>query len=150
VSDEVYNKYDYPMLDDDDGTMMQNVTDLADAIVGHRIVKVEQNAPVESVFNTDYWTKKADVIFTLDNGRRVVLIAGGDCCAYTELMGIVEHLPTIDHIITAVEPDGDYNNWHIFADFGEVMELEVGWSAGNPFFYGYGFNIQVLDIEDDE
>lgn len=27
---------------------------------------------------------------------------------------------------------------------GDVMELEVGWSCGNPFYYGYGFSINVV------
>jgi hypothetical protein len=26
------------------------------------------------------------------------------------------------------------------------MQLKVGWSCGNPFYYGYGFDIQVEDI----
>lgn len=27
------------------------------------------------------------------------------------------------------------------------MELEVGWSCGNPFYYAYGFDIQVAPLE---
>ena len=29
---------------------------------------------------------------------------------------------------------------------GDVLELTVGWSCGNPFYYGYGFSIRVTDI----
>lgn len=31
-------------------------------------------------------------------------------------------------------------------DMGDVLELNVGWSSGNPFYYAYGFNIRVTDV----
>lgn len=79
------------------------------------------------------------------DGRKVVLSNTDDCCAYTALDGLVEHLPTTDHVITAVKADQDFERWHIIADLGEVLELQVGWSSGNPFCYGYGFDIDVVD-----
>jgi hypothetical protein len=124
---------------EDDGTMPENVAALADAIVGHRIVKVE--TAVER--KRTYWTEKVAVL-TLDDGTQVELQDGGDCCAYTELVDIVEHLPSVDHIITAVRPEEDYETWHILADMGEVLEFKVGWSAGNAFYYAYGLNITVV------
>ena len=39
---------------------------------------------------------------------------------------------------------GEYTRWHIYADLGDVLELTVGWSCGNPFYYGYGFYIDVV------
>lgn len=36
-----------------------------------------------------------------------------------------------------------FTKWHIYADMGDVMELDVEWSCGNPFYYGYGFDIVV-------
>ena len=126
----------------DDGTMPNNVAELAKAIEGHRIVSVKkEHRPGEYS-----WRGPEEVlVLTLDNGKEVILQDTGDCCAYTSLEGWEEHLPTVDHIITKVEATDDFQKWHILADLGEVLTLQVGWSCGNPFFYGYGFNIQVVD-----
>ena len=141
---------EYPPVQDyeDNGTMPQSVQDFAEEIVGHRIVKVESHG---TLLAKSRWSwddeppepHSADVVFTLDDGRKVGLAEGGDCCAYTNLQEIIEHLPAVDHIITAVRPDKNYETWHIVADLGDVLELKVGWSAGNPFYYGYGFDIIV-------
>ncbi|KUN16466.1 hypothetical protein AQJ23_45145 [Streptomyces antibioticus] len=130
---------------EDDGTMPENVGALADAVVGHRIVKVERG---EST--TDAWGDRApaDLTITLDNGKRVSLVGGSDCCAYTELESFLLHADRIDHIITGVGTTDGYNTWHIYADMGDVLELSVGWSSGNPFYYAYGFHIAVEEIED--
>jgi hypothetical protein len=145
------SEVEYPPVQDyeDDGTMPQNVQDFAKEIVGHRIVKVERPGVIRG---SAWWSDtprehSAEVVFTLDDGRKVALVAGGDCCAYTNLEEIIEHLPTVDHIITAVRPDENYETWHIVADLGDVLELKVGWSAGNPFYYGYGFDIIVQKEE---
>jgi hypothetical protein len=29
---------------------------------------------------------------------------------------------------------------------GDVLELQVGWSPGNPFYYAYGFHIDVVPV----
>jgi hypothetical protein len=127
---------------EDDGTMPDNVDALRDAVVGHRIVKAEE---VET--STRWGTEKALVI-TLDNGKSVELQGSDDCCAYTELMSFLLHADRVDHIITGVGTTDGYATWHIFADMGDVLELSVGWSSGNPFYYGYGFNISVRDHAD--
>jgi hypothetical protein len=31
-----------------------------------------------------------------------------------------------------------------------TLELSVGWSAGNPFYYGYGFSIGVTSAPESE
>lgn len=124
--------------DDDDGTMPENVARLAQAVVGHRIVSAEKvTVPGR------YYGEDAATIITLDNGRRVVLRDTNACCAFTELEAFLLHPERVDHIIMGVGTTDGYTTWHIFADFGDVMELKVGWSCGNPFYYGYGFDIQV-------
>lgn len=116
--------------EDDDGTMPDNVDTLATHVVGHRIVSVERDG---------------GTVITLDNGKRVILHDTGDCCAYTEVESFLLHPERVDHIITGVGTTDGYTTWHIYADLGDILELTVGWSCGNPFYYGYGFSISVED-----
>jgi hypothetical protein len=67
----------------------------------------------------------------------------GDCCAYTELESFLLNVGNIDHVITGVGTTNGYTTWHVYADLGDVLEMQVGWSCGNPFYYGYGFQISV-------
>lgn len=138
-------KINYPVevLDEneDDGTMVASKEALEEAVVGHRIVRAE-----EQVVKGRWGNSRAFVI-TLDTGKRVIMQGSGDCCAYTELENFLLHADKIDHIITGVGTTEGYTKWHVFADMGDVLELEVGWSCGNPFYYGYGFDIEVKDIE---
>jgi hypothetical protein len=129
---------------DDDGTMPRNVQTLADAVIGHKIVSVEKNVKTPG---KDSWYQSHGTAITLDNGKKVFLINTDDCCAYTELKKFLLHPESIDHMITGVEADTNYTTWHIFADMGDVLELTVGWSCGNPFYYSYGFKIQVYEPE---
>jgi len=129
------------MYEVDDGTMPENVDRLKDAIVGHRIVEVNDSSPTKPEGAYSWYEPALDL--TLDDGTIVRLANTDDCCAFTELGRVIRHLPTMDHIITNVTATDDFERWHILADFGEVLELEVGWSCGNPFYYGYGFNITV-------
>lgn len=128
--------------DIDDGTMPENVKELADEVVGHRIVSVEEGEPVKSEWS---WERIAALTLTLDNGKRVQLVNTDDCCAYTELEGFLLHPELVDHVITGVGTTDGYDTWHIYADLGDVLTLKVGWSAGNPFYYGYGFRILVRE-----
>jgi hypothetical protein len=132
--------YPVELLDEesDDGTMTQSRAELEAAVVGHRIVSVAKE-PVEHRYG---YTSEATVI-TLDNGKRVELLGNSDCCAYTELESFLLHPELVDHIITGVGTTDGYNTWHIYADMGDVLKLNVEWSCGNPFYYGYGFTIQV-------
>lgn len=127
--------------DDDDGTMPSNIDTLRGSVVGHRIVSVEKNVQVPDRY---YGTADGTVI-TLDDGRRVQLANTGDCCAYTELKSFLLHADRIDHVITGVGTTDGYTTWHIYADMGDVLELSVGWSCGNPFYYAYGFHITVRE-----
>jgi hypothetical protein len=119
--------------DYDDGTMPENVAELRKHVVGHRITSAEKTG----------WSQ---FTITLDNGKRVELADTDDCCASTELESFLLHADKVDHIITGVGTTGGYTTWHIYADMGDVLELTVGWSAGNPFYYGYGFAISVTEI----
>lgn len=140
---------------EDDGTMPQNVADLSDLVVGHRIVKAEVadvkpeefKVAAEGTYGTP-WSK--GFVLTLDNGRRVLLEDSSDCCAFTSLEEFLLHPERVDHIITGIGTEGGFAKWHIFADLGDVLELQVDWSAGNPFYYGYGFSIYVSDVTSDE
>lgn len=122
-------------LDDsvDDGTMPMSRKELEDAVVGHRIVRVDRWIP-------------NDVVLTLDNGKRVEVRSSDDCCAYTEVEDFLLHADKIDHIITGVGTTDGYETWHIYADAGDVLEMKVNWSCGNPFYYGYGFYIKVREV----
>ena len=126
---------------EDDGTMPKSVETLSSLVVGHRIVAVEKNVKTKGIYS---WFVYGTAL-VLDNGKRVVLANNGDCCAYTELSDIVLNLDRIDHVITGVGTTNGYSTWHIYADLGDVVELKVGWSAGNVGYYGYGFDIAVLD-----
>ena len=141
------NRYPEETLDDDydDGTMPNNVETLAEAVVGHRIVSAEKG-PLENP--EPYWGRGHGLILTLDNGKRVTLADTDDCCAYTALEAFLLHPELVDHVILGVGTTDGFTTWHIYADAGDVLELTVGWSSGNPFYYGYGFSIQVEDTKE--
>lgn len=140
-------RYPAEVLDDlneDDGTMPSNVADLASEVVGHRIVSVEPSAPVPD--DGSYrWGRSTGTRITLDNGKSVYLVDTDDCCAFTELEKFLLHPERVDHVITGVGTTDGYTTWHVFADAGDVLELTVGWSSGNPFYYAYGFEIRVYE-----
>lgn len=124
--------------DDDNGTMPGSLEDLEAAVVGHKIVSVEA-APHEGYYSQDV------TIITLDNGKKVKMIGESDCCAYTDVQSFLLHPDKVDHMIMGVGTTEGFTEWHIYCDYGDILELEVGWSCGNPFYYGYGFTIQVED-----
>ena len=130
----VYTRYPEEALgpDDDDGRMPENVAELRKHVVGHRIVSAEKSGET--------------FLITLDNGKRVELADTYDCCAHTDLDAFLLHADRVDHIITGVGTTGGYTTWHVYADMGDVLELTVDWSCGNPFYYGYGFDISVREI----
>lgn len=130
----------------DDGTMPKNVDQLRDAVVGRRIVKAEI-CKIESPL--PYGVSESQTVLTLDDGRQVALQGTHDCCAFTDMEGFWIDPSNVDHVITGVGTTGSYTTWHIYADFGDVMRLQVGWSCGNPFYYGYGFDITVSETVQD-
>jgi hypothetical protein len=118
--------------DDDDGTMVKNVAALREHVVGHRIVTAKQSGRTFTI--------------TLDSGKQVELLDSDDCCAHTDLLAFLLHPERVDHVIAGVGTTDGYTTWHVYADMGDVLEMTVGWSCGNPFYYGYGFNIRVTEI----
>ena len=125
--------------DSDDGTMVDNVDTLRQAVIGRRIVKAEN----ERVDMGRWYGVQPAFVITLDDGTRVKMADTSDCCAFTELDGFLLHPERVDHMILGVGTTDGYERWHIYADLGDVLELTVGWSSGNPFYYGYGFHIDV-------
>lgn len=128
---------------DDDGTMVENVDTLRAAVVGRRIVSAEEKEfPPKHSWQSPY----KQFVITLDDGTQVGLGDTDDCCAYTELQSFLLHPELVEHVITGVGTTDKYETWHIFADMGDVLELTVGWSSGNPFYYGFGFDINVVPV----
>lgn len=127
-------RYPVETLDpgEDDGTMVRNVEDLAKEVIGHRIVEAEK-------------LPYGGFQIQLDNGKLVQLHDGGDCCAFTQLESFLIAVDRVEHVITGVGTTDEYQTWHIYAAVGDVLEMKVGWSCGNPFYYGYGFTIDVVD-----
>lgn len=139
------NRYPEETLDymhEDDGTMPHNVEQLSKAVVGHKIVRTEKRR----IKCDHWWSGDVAFVITLDNGQEVHLFNTNDCCAFTELEAFLLHPERVDHVIMGVGTTDQYETWHIYADLGDVLELTVGWSCGNPFFYGYGFYIDVVPI----
>ena len=141
------NRYPIEVLgvDDDNGTMPENVEKLSNSIIGRRIASVE-NVP-SNRYNYDETTT---TIITLDNGTRVKMVGVSDCCAYSEVNAFLLHPESVDHAIMGVGTTGSYTKWHIFADYGDILQLTVEWSPGNQFYYAYGFNLTVEEIPEDE
>lgn len=149
MTENKFAGYEVEELDpdwEDDGTMVNSKYNLEREVVGHRIVKAEMVSPPPEPNEYPSWQKEVLEI-TLDNGKRVHLIEEADCCAGTELKSFLLHPDKIDHIITGVGTTDKYNTWHIYADFGDVLEMQVEWSCGNPFYYAYGFTVKVLDSD---
>lgn len=136
--------------DEDNGTMPNSLAALGEAVIGHKIVSVEPATEEEITAleaDDDWgWFGRGGAIITLDNGTRVALQNTDDCCAFTELEAFLLHPDKVDHLITGVGSTDRFTRWHVFADAGDILELTVGWSSGNPFYYGYGFNLVVAPV----
>jgi hypothetical protein len=132
-------RYPEEILDpeDDDGTMPGNVAALSEAVVGHRIVSAEK------VTKQYRWNTEECLELALDDGTRVYLADTAECCAYTGLDAFFLDPASVDHVIMGVGTTDGYETWHVYADYGDILQLTVGWSSGNPFYYGYGFDILV-------
>ena len=151
-SEEELNK---TYSDEDNGTMPEAVQALRDSVVGHKIVKAEKGGTIpkkEGSWRYDLLRgpTNADVTLTLDNGKRVMLVSVSDCCAYGSVDDFIQKLPTLDHIITDVGTTESYTKWHILAGMDDVLELDVSWSPGNAFYYAYGINVEVFELEEEK
>lgn len=119
-----------------DEVMQVNAEQLAQEVIGHRIVSVQE------VTKTARWSEEHYLEIHLDNGKVVFLEDSHDCCAYTEVNKFLLNAANIDHIITGVSTENDYQTWHIYASMGDVLTLDVGYDPSNGY-YGYGFEITV-------
>lgn len=143
------DRYPTEVLDGDydNGTMPENVDKLGQAIIGRRIVSTERRKVKPNKDSWYYYRDEIDAfVITLDDGTEVRLADTSDCCAHTELQEFLLHPDKVDHVILGVGTTEQYTRWHIYADLGDVLELTVGWSCGNPFYYGYGFDIDVVPL----
>jgi len=123
--------------------MKTNVNDLANEVVGHKIVKAGW---VDRDFGGKYsWYSPYQFEIELDNGKKVYLANTDDCCAYTDLSNFLLNAELVDHVIMGVETEDYFSRWHIYADMGDVLALDVSWSSGNTGYYGFGFHIEVVD-----
>jgi len=123
--------------------MEENVSELAGGVVGHKIVKAGW---VDRDFGGKYsWYSSTQFEIELDNGKKVYLANTDDCCAYTELNNFLLNAELVDHVIMGVEAEDYFSRWHIYADMGDVLALDVSWSSGNTGYYGFGFHIEVVD-----
>jgi hypothetical protein len=145
----------------DNGTMPKNLETFAKNVVGRRIVEVHKGftISVDQDPGEDWeWSENVSgTALGLDDGTRVLLADTDNCCAYTNLKDVILNLDKIEHVITGVGTTDGYTKWHIYANLGDIAELRVGWSCGNPFYYGYGFDIYVIsengdvkDVTDEE
>lgn len=122
--------------------MSGNVDTLAEGVVGHKIVKAGW---VDRDFGGKYsYYSPNQFEIELDNGTKVYLANTDDCCAYTELNNFLLYPDLVDHVIMGVEADAGFDTWHIYADMGDVLALDVSWSSGNTGYYGFGFHIEVV------
>lgn len=131
---------------DDDGTMPDNVDIVRQAVIGRKIVSAgyeDAPRPKDDHYCLGHGTP---FVITLDDGTKVCLRGTNDCCAYTELEQFLLHPDKVDHVIMGVGTTDEYSTWHIYADYGDVLALTVNWSSGNPFYYGYGFDIDVVPV----
>lgn len=109
--------------DSDDGTMPDSLAALGDAVIGHRIVSAER---AQLANRGRYFDSNQALTLTLDNGTKVQLAENADCCAYTEVESFLLNPELVDHVIMGVGTTDGYYKWHIYADAGDVMSLDVG------------------------
>lgn len=124
------------IIETHDEVMQSNAEALAKEVVGHRIVSVEK------IVESKRWYENVYVEIHLDNGKVVFLEDSHDCCAYTQVNKFLLNAANIDHVITGVSTENDYETWHIYASMGDVLTLDVGYDPSNGY-YAYGFDIQV-------
>lgn len=147
MKQNVTDRYAEEELDqlEDNGTMPASAQALRDQVIGRKIISAVLGSAdyVHPEWGVpDHGT---GLIITLDNGRKFIVAETGDCCAYTQIEKFLLNVDHVDHVITGVGTTEEYERWHIYADYGDMLQLEVGWSSGNPFYYGYGFDIAVIE-----
>lgn len=111
------------------------VEELANSVIGRRIVRVEKVKGAK-------YHEESGIRLTLDNGDQVNVWDTDDCCAYTQVSDF-RFLENVDNVITSVTSDDGFEKWFVYAGAVPVLEMDVDWSPGNPYYYGFGFSINV-------
>ena len=122
------------------GVMQGSVSEFAGAVIGSRIVRVEKRTNLPGYGNSNA------LDFTLDNGNVVTLADTDDCCAYTMVENF-EFLEGSENAITSVDTQDGFQTWFVYAEGVPVVRMGVDWSPGNPYYYGFGFNVTVKEKE---
>lgn len=133
LDDEVDEKYEAEV-------MGGSAEEFAGAIVGSKIVSVTKEP-----FSKDYGRSEG-LKFVLDNGNVVWLADTDDCCAFTEVEDF-KFLGQGEHAITSVTTEDNFQKWYVYAESTPVAEIDVAWSPGNPYYYGFGFEVKVVEKE---
>lgn len=124
--------------------MQEGLDQLSSNLVGQKIVSVHKQGAEPDGSGYVPYGRSEETVFTLSNGRQVVLEDTDDCCAYTQVSRF-EFLSQGEHVITRVEADEGFETWSIYSDRVPVAILGVEWSPGNPYYYGFGFNVRVKE-----
>lgn len=123
-------------------------------LLGRRIVAAERgSAPISG--REDSYDRTAEGVLTLDDGTRIYAKGNDGGCSCGAGDYPLEHLATIDNVITSVRfddhPTGDAyddydgDGWHrifVVADAVEVNVASFEGSDGNGY-YGTGYSLYV-------
>lgn len=134
------------MIEDHDEVMCESAEELASLVVGKRIVSA-----TEREYESERWGfgyKETGLVVTLDDGTEFAIGESSDCCAYTALESFLINPEAVDHVITSVSTENDYQVWRIIADGRDVVKMDVSWSEGSGY-YMYGFEFHTIKIKDE-
>lgn len=135
------------MIEDHDDVMCESAEELASLVVGKRIVSA-----TEHEYESERWGfryKETDHVVTLDDGTEFAIVGTSDCCAYTALESFLIDPAAVDHVITSVSTENDYQTWRIIADGRDVVKMDVSWSEGSGY-YMYGFEFHTLRVKEEK
>lgn len=133
------------MIEDHDDIMCENAEELASLVVGKRIISATEREYEIERYGLSY--KETGLVVILDDGTEFAIGETDDCCAYTSLESFLINPAAVDHVITSVSTENDYQVWRILADGRDVVTMEVGWSEGSGY-YMYGFEFQVIKVKE--
>ena len=124
--------------------MPANVAKLGEAVIGRRIVSAEKGEVAR-----EYYGLSDGRILTLDYGTKVSLVDTADCCAYTDAGGV----PPAPRDGRSRDPWGGHNGRlhevaHLRRPRRRAGASTSAGRAGNPFYYGYGFDIAVQPLSE--
>lgn len=125
-------------IEQHDYMMLKNAEELEKLVVGQKIAEVRQVERPTRYNDIEKWLE-----IELKNGTTVQMVDSYECCAFTELNKFLLNFENIEHVITGVSTENNYETWHIYAAMGDVLTLDVGYDPSNGY-YGYGFEINVV------